>query len=298
MFRGWFTLGVVVLLVAKAWGQEGKSTEDVPRAAPRAPVAVPAPPLAGPTTEPDYTIEMKLVEGNRASENDFEKPTRPSDSQPDSTHRPLYDDLDRGPVPPATRSGRDSIRSNPGGNLPGPRYENRNVSDIDNDPADDLQPTKSRGEPEDLWTTFSQDPHLKTILAPRIVVPAKRSAFVELRNPQSFSYLEPLGNDNFHLRRTDKEKLGMRFTAKVEPVAGEADRVDTSLEIETTTLDGREPVKGLDLDVGKPIVASRSLKTTARIVLGSTRLIPIPSGPATEAALLLRIKRYEPEKKD
>jgi hypothetical protein len=49
----------------------------------------------------------------------------------------------------------------------------------------------------------------------------------------------------------------MRFTAKVEPVAGEADCVDTSLEIETTTLDGREPVKGLDLDVGKPIIASR-----------------------------------------
>jgi hypothetical protein len=90
----------------------------------------------------------------------------------------------------------------------------------------------------------------------------------------------------------------MRFTAKVEPVAGEADCVDTSLEIETTTLDGREPVKGLDLDAGKPIIASRSLKTTVRLNLGVTRAFPIQSGPATEAALLLRIKRYEPEKKN
>jgi hypothetical protein len=70
------------------------------------------------------------------------------------------------------------------------------------------------------------------------------------------------------------------------------------LEIETTTLDGREPVKGLDLDAGKPIIASRSLKTTVRMILGVTRIIPIPSGPETEAALLVRINRDEPQKKD
>jgi hypothetical protein len=281
MIRAWFTLGVVVLLVAKAWGQGGKP-DDAAGAASKAPVAVPAPPSAGAITGLVYKIEMKLVEGKGASGNDFERPTRQSDSQPETPRRPLRDVVGRSIAPPATRSEKDSIGSNAGGNLP----------------AHDLQPTRSRGEPEDIWATFSQDPHLKTIMVPRILVPAKQTACVELRNPQSFSYLEPMGNDNYHLRRTDKEQLGMRFTAKVQPVEGEADCVDTALEIETTTLDGREPVKGLDLDAGKPIIASRSLKTTVRMILGVTRIIPIPSGPETEAALLVRINRYEPEKKD
>lgn len=66
----------------------------------------------------------------------------------------------------------------------------------------------------------------------------------------------------------------------------------------SSALDGREPVEGLDLDVGKPIVATRSLKTTATMKLGATREIAIPSGPKTQAVLLLRINRRElPEEK-
>ena len=48
---------------------------------------------------------------------------------------------------------------------------------------------------------------------------------------------------------------------------------------------------GLELDVGKPIVSTRSLKTAARVKLGATRVIAIPSGLKTQAALLLRVKR-------
>ena len=84
----------------------------------------------------------------------------------------------------------------------------------------------------------------------------------------------------------------MKVTLAVQPVEGDDTFVELSpLEIEITALDGREPVAGLDLDVGKPIISTRSLKTTAKMKLGATRLIAIPSGPKTQAALLLRIKR-------
>ncbi len=283
MSRGWITLGVVLLLVAKAWGQEGRSTDDVAGTASKSPMSVPAPSSSEPVTGLAYTIEIKLVEGKVDSRNDFDKPTPRSDVQLEPIRRPSKNDRDSIAVPPLT----------------GTRLEaDLNGSDDEvKIRANDLQSTQSRGESDDIWVTVSQDPHLKTILAPRMLVPAKRSATVEVRNPQTFSYLEPLGNDNFRLRRTEKEKLGMRFTVKVQPVEGEADCVDSSFDFETTTLDGREPVKGLDLDVGKPIIASRNLRSTARVDLGTTRLIPIPSDPSTEAALLLRIKRYEPEKK-
>ena len=116
MIRGWITLGVVVLLVAKAWGQGGKSTDDAERTAPKEPVAVPAPRSPVTITGLDYEIEMKLVEGKGASGNEFESPARPSDSKPESARRPLRDGVDRSIAPPAAR--RDSISPDTDGNLP------------------------------------------------------------------------------------------------------------------------------------------------------------------------------------
>jgi len=108
------------------------------------------------------------------------------------------------------------------------------------------------------------------------------------------SYLEPLGAGKFELQHTPPHQLGMEFSLTVQPVAGDERFVDVSpLEVDLSMLDGREPVEGLDLDVGRPIVATRSLSTTARLKLGATRLIALPSGPHMQAVLLLRVKRID-----
>jgi len=36
-----------------------------------------------------------------------------------------------------------------------------------------------------------------------------------------------------------------------------------------TTLDGREPIAGVDLDIGKPIVSTRTLETSMTVVNGA-----------------------------
>ncbi|HEV2971684.1 MAG TPA: hypothetical protein VGY55_17030 [Pirellulales bacterium] len=161
-----------------------------------------------------------------------------------------------------------------------------------------LSPTKVQRNPTDVWDQPQDDPRLRTMEAPTMTMRAKQSGFMGVENPQSFAYLEPLGHDDFHLKRTDVKKLGMKFTIEPRPVENDLESVEVSLEIETTTLDGREAVEGLDLDAGKPIIATRSLKTTAKLKLGVTRVVAIPSGPATQAALLLRVKRFELPKKD
>ena len=115
---------------------------------------------------------------------------------------------------------------------------------------------------------------------------------MQIQTSSSLFYLEPLGDGKYQAKSTVAEELGMKVTLAVQPVEGDDTCVELSpLEIQITALDGREPVEGLDLDVGKPIISTRSLKTTAKMKLGATRMIAIPSGPKTQAALLLRVKR-------
>jgi hypothetical protein len=151
---------------------------------------------------------------------------------------------------------------------------------------------RSRSKGADLWDDAQRNPGITVLAAPKLATVAGRSGVVQIQTEQIFTYLEPLGDGKYQAKHTDPTELGMKFVLGVQPVEGDAQAVEVSpLEIQLSVLDGREPVEGLDLDVGKPIIATRSLKTTAKMKLGDTRMIPIPSGPKTQAALLLRIIR-------
>jgi hypothetical protein len=155
--------------------------------------------------------------------------------------------------------------------------------------------THTADEVADPWDDALKEPGVTVLAAPKLAVVARHSAVVQLQSQQIFTYLEPLGEGTFKAKHTDPMELGMKFVLGVQPIEADERFVELSpLEIQLAVLDGREPVDGLDLDVGKPIVATRSLKTTAKMKLGVTRIIPIPSGPKTQAALLLRINRIDP----
>jgi hypothetical protein len=155
------------------------------------------------------------------------------------------------------------------------------------------QPATAGNSPEDeLWESSAMDSlGITTVAAPRMVIFAKQSATCLIQTSTPLSYLVPLGDGKYQVKYT-VQALGMKITVAVQRADGDDTSVELSpLEIAITALDGREPVEGLDLDVGKPIISTRSLKTTTKVKLGATRLIAIPSGPRTQAALLLRVKR-------
>jgi hypothetical protein len=157
-----------------------------------------------------------------------------------------------------------------------------------------IHSTHAADERDDLWDDTRTIPGVTVLAEPKLAVVAGLSGVVQIQNVQVFTYLEPLSDGKFQAKQTDPTELGMKFVLGIQPAEEDAHAVEISpLEIELSVLDGREPVEGLDLDVGKPIVATRSLKTTAKMKLGSTRLIPIPSGRKTQAALLLRINRID-----
>ena len=151
-----------------------------------------------------------------------------------------------------------------------------------------------RAENHGLWDQLTREPGVSVISAPRATVYSDIPATFEIQASRTFDYLEALGHGKFEAKRSPPSALGMKFRLGVQPVEGDENSVELApLEIQSTTLDGREPVEGLDLDVGKPIIATRSLKTTARVKLGAVRIIAIPSGPKTEAAIMLRVTRME-----
>jgi hypothetical protein len=77
-------------------------------------------------------------------------------------------------------------------------------------------------------------------------------------------------------------RLGIRIQLTVRPVAGQDDKLSVSpIKISMTTLDGREPIEGVDLDIGKPIVSTRTLETSMTVVNGaepSGIVLPAPAG--------------------
>jgi hypothetical protein len=243
--------------------------------------------------EDSYTIEIKVLEG-RGLPQEVPADARPWIAAPAKRGYDL-----RGRMAPPARA----ILPNP---VALPEGDNRHSDRVPKH-DEDLQVASSKATSQatdsarsvdnvaDPWDRAQREPGVTVLAAPKLAVIAGQSGVIQIQTQQIFTYLQPLGDGKFQAKHTDFMELGMKFVLGVQPVEEDNRSVEVSpLEIQLAVLDGREPVDGLDLDVGKPIIATRSLKTTAKMKLGVTRMIPIPSGPKTQAALLLRINRIDP----
>jgi hypothetical protein len=242
-----------------------------------------------------FTIEIKVLEG-RGLPHEV-----PADAKPWIAAPAKRGDNLRGRMAPPLPA--RAILPNPVAFLEGDNHQSVTVPKHDEylqvvPPKAATQATDSARSVEEVadpWDAAQKEPGVTVLAAPKLAVVARQSAVLQIQSQQIFTYLEPLGEGTFKAKHTDPMELGIKFVLGVQPVEGDKRAIEVSpLEIQLAVLDGREPVDGLDLDVGKPIVATRSLKTTAKMKLGVTRMIPIPSGPKTQAALLLRINRIDP----
>lgn len=159
-------------------------------------------------------------------------------------------------------------------------------------PASDESPADGAEENVDLWTIGEHDPDATTLAEPEIVTIENRPAMFAVSNKKSFDYLVAEAGNRFRPEKTPPHELGLTVECTVRSVVGEPDVIElTPLKISQATLDGREPIAGLDLDVGKPIISKRSVETTARCVLGQARCVPIATTPDRQALLLVRVSR-------
>jgi hypothetical protein len=245
-----------------------------------------ADPLDGAAT---YRVEILIVEGEGASE---ELMSRRSDDawKPASDVRATFSDPEAGSRA-SSRSARprdvaEATRAD--ADLPAPDGAEGRIL-----PA----PLPSAAEPGELSLRDRLASHadVDILSAPKVTVFEEQEATIYMATQEIFDYLVPLEDGKFEARNTEPLELGIRISFAVTPTEDAGAVVLSPLQIEVTSLDGREPVKGLDLEAGKPIVSSRSLKTTVPLRLGEDRLLPIPSGPERKAAVILRVERMELE---
>lgn len=165
------------------------------------------------------------------------------------------------------------------------------VENVDGPEAASATPVK-REAGVDLWKLDEHDPDAQTLAAPAIVTNENIPAQLAVNNKKSFDYLVRDSDKRFRAEKTPVYELGLRVECTVRSVAAEPNVIELAhLKISQTTLDGREPIAGLDLDVGKPIISKRSVETSAHCVLGQTRCVPIATTPGRQALLLVRVSR-------
>lgn len=246
-----FAIGCLLLCTAISFGEE-----------PSPSVLSPAPPPAATDTanqQQSFRIDFKIVQGERLLEHAF----------PRGAMIPGFDSA-------SSEEGSQSDAAEVGATA---------------STAAPMKPVKPETK-SGVWNLDDHYPGLITLAEPALITVENRPASFSVRNKKSFQYLVPDGSDRFRMLKTPPHELGITVELTIRTIPGEPDAVELApLKISQATLDGREPIAGLDLDVGKPIISKRSVETTARCVLGTPRCVPISTIPGRQTLLLVRVSR-------
>ncbi len=136
--------------------------------------------------------------------------------------------------------------------------------------------------------TLSAHAELKVLSRPQVRTIMGQACMCQIgTTPAPIPYFVRTGTKMFELREfTTTADLGLMISLTPQP-GDDANLIDLSpLKISTTTLDGREPISGLDLDVGKPIVSTRTLETSFTLSKGTeVNGIALP-GPSDHQPIL------------
>ncbi|HEY3969745.1 MAG TPA: hypothetical protein VGM05_34695 [Planctomycetaceae bacterium] len=115
------------------------------------------------------------------------------------------------------------------------------------------------------------------------------------------AYLVRTGKKTFELKEAVAQpKLGIAIHLTAQAVAEDSDQIEISpLTIATTTFDGREPIPGFDLDVGKPIISTRKLETSITLTDGGeTSGIMLPGPTGRQPILFISVRRVSKDGRD
>lgn len=144
---------------------------------------------------------------------------------------------------------------------------------------------------ENGWTWDGQkhppyDAKVEIIASPRVMVCSKNSFEISVGSQQPLEYFEKRPDGLFELKSLDEET---GLTIKANVAEGDRDRIILrDLTIRLRSIEGREPIEGVSLDVGRPIVGLRELLTTIAVHPG--RDFGILLGPKASGSLLVRAK--------
>ncbi len=110
------------------------------------------------------------------------------------------------------------------------------------------------------------------------------------------SYLVRTGEKTFelqHLSADTQNTLGLKIDLTPRAVPSDRELINIApLKISFTTVDGREPIPGVDLEIGKPVISTRTLETSFTLVDGGDAIgIVLPGPEGRQPILFLTVHR-------
>jgi hypothetical protein len=110
------------------------------------------------------------------------------------------------------------------------------------------------------------------------------------------SYLVRTGEKSFELQdlpADTRNALGLTIDLTPRAVPSDPELINISpLKISFTTIDRREPIPGVDLEIGKPIISTRTLETSFTLVDGGDAIgIVLPGPEGRQPVLFITVHR-------
>lgn len=130
-------------------------------------------------------------------------------------------------------------------------------------------------QPGMLKTWVKNTSGVKVLASPIFLIVPNRTATVNAKSPRKIQYLKQIKTGVFTLEE-EKVTTGVTIKAAVQN-AGKGKFRLKPLSVSVTAIKGREPIEGVKLDVGKPIVTTTSIQTTLAGKLGKASVISIDS---------------------
>jgi hypothetical protein len=139
------------------------------------------------------------------------------------------------------------------------------------------------------WNGIVRPPENKRIQAlssPRVVVACGNTFEIQIVSQPEIEYFEKRSDGLFELKKLSEE-TGLRISPRV--VKTESDRIRLeNLAIRLRSIEAREPIEGLSLDVGRPII--RAFEATMTVEVEPKRYYGILLGTEGYGFLLVRLR--------
>lgn len=130
------------------------------------------------------------------------------------------------------------------------------------------------------------------LASPRIRTAPRQSAELQLRSRERYQYMVKTNENQFELKETELD-TGLKWSCRVAPQADPVVRLE-EFTISLAALEGREPIPGVDLPIGKPVVRTDTDTTTMNLTLGRSYGIQWSSRSHGMLLILFRVSRPGP----
>ena len=158
-----------------------------------------------------------------------------------------------------------------------------------------------------FWKTFLDQRHylktwagnskgVKVLASPTLVTTAGRAANFSAKSPRKVQYFQRLKPDRFEasdgrfVLKDEKVETGISVKATVQPADDGHVRLKP-LTVSVTAIKGREPIPGVTLPVGKPVLTTTSISTSVLAKLGKSSVISIDSPRGGRVLISVRVSQ-------